>query len=317
MNTQNNTFTSVGIDTSKATLDISVIGSEESFFSVPNDEQGIQTLIKTLCDMQPDIIVIESTGRLEMRFVIAASDAHLPVAICNPSRIKAFIRSTGKHAKTDKIDAQMIALFGLVMRPSVSEVKPEILRDISELITVRSQLIATRTTLRNHTKRKPPAFKWYHARLIAQINKELQNVEAEIELRVSAIDEYKEKAELLTTAKGVGKVLAYTLISELPELGKLNRKEVAALVGVAPMNRDSGQYEGKRYIRGGRHKIRSVLFMSMMSAIQCHPVLKPMYQRMVATGKPKKVALVACMRKQLTILNAMVRDNKNWDESMV
>ena len=127
--------------------------------------------------------------------------------------------------------------------------------------------------------------------------------------------EWKNTVELLTSAKGVGKVLAYTLLSELPELGKLNRKEIAALVGIAPMNRDSGGYQGKRYIRGGRHKVRTVLFMSMLSAIQCHPKLKPMYQRLVDQGKPRKVAIVACMRKQLTILNVMVKTNSKWDEN--
>ena len=152
-------------------------------------------------------------------------------------------------------------------------------------------------------------------RILASIQKEIEWVDKQLDKKIAKVPEWKELVELLTSAKGVGKVLAYTLISELPELGKLNRKEVAALVGIAPMNRDSGGYKGKRFIRGGRHKVRTVLFVSMLSAIQCHPKLKPMYQRLVAKGKPKKVAIIACMRKQLTILYQMVKTNSKWDEN--
>jgi len=152
-------------------------------------------------------------------------------------------------------------------------------------------------------------------RILKSIQKEIEWVDKQLDKKIADVPQWKALVELLTSAKGVGKVLAYTLISELPELGKLNRKEIAALVGVAPMNRDSGGYKGKRFIRGGRHKVRTVLFVSMLSAIQCHPTLKPMYQRLIAKGKPKKVAIVACMRKQLTILNQMVKTNSKWDES--
>ena len=153
-------------------------------------------------------------------------------------------------------------------------------------------------------------------RILKSIQKEIARIDEQLDALMDDVEEWKEKRDLLMSAKGVGKVLAYTLLSELPELGRLNRKEIAALVGVAPMNRDSGSYEGKRYIRGGRHKVRTVLFVSMMSAIQCHPKLKPMYERMVADGKPKKVALVACMRKQLIILNTMMKNGTHWDENM-
>ena len=152
--------------------------------------------------------------------------------------------------------------------------------------------------------------------ILKAIKKEVETIDRQLNKLVDSCAEWRQRRDLLLSAKGVGNVLAYTLMSELPELGKLNRKEIAALVGVAPMNRDSGNYEGKRYIRGGRHKVRTVLFVSMMSAIQCHPKLKPMYERLVASGKPKKVALVACMRKQLTILNTMVKNNTYWDENM-
>ncbi len=153
-------------------------------------------------------------------------------------------------------------------------------------------------------------------RILKGIQKEIAQIDHKLDQLMDEVTEWKEQRDLLMSAKGVGKVLAYTLLSELPELGRLNRKEIAALVGVAPMNKDSGNYEGKRFIRGGRHKVRSVLFGSMMSAIQCHPKLKPMYQRMVAAGKPKKVALVACMRKQLIILNTMMKNGTHWDPEM-
>ena len=153
-------------------------------------------------------------------------------------------------------------------------------------------------------------------RILKSIQKEIAKIDEQLDTLIGQVEGWKEKRDLLLSAKGVGKVLAHALMSELPELGKLNRKEIASLVGIAPMNRDSGSYEGKRYIRGGRHKVRTVLFMSMLSAIQCHPKLKPMYQRLVAAGKPKKVALIACMRKQLIILNTMAKNGTHWDENM-
>ena len=153
--------------------------------------------------------------------------------------------------------------------------------------------------------------------ILKALKKELESIDKQLDKTMKELPEYQAKIDQLTSAKGVGRVLALTLISELPELGRLNRKEIAALVGVAPMNRDSGSSEGKRYIRGGRHKVRTVLFVSIMSAIQSHPKIKPMYERMVANGKPKKVAIVACMRKQLIILNTMVRDGTYWDEKMI
>lgn len=169
---------------------------------------------------------------------------------------------------------------------------------------------------KNRLKRMPKSVHKPIQAILKSIKQELNKLDRQLDKMVDSLPEWRQKRDLLLSAKGVGNVLAYTLMSELPELDSLNRKEIAALVGVAPMNRDSGAYQGKRYIRGGRHKVRTVLFVSMMSAIQCHPKIKPMYDRMVASGKPKKVALVACMRKQLTILNAMVKTNTYWNEKM-
>ncbi len=304
----------VGIDTSTKQLDIYVrpIGQ---FVSVSNDAEGIKQAVKQLQALKPARVLIESTGRLELAFVCAAHKAGLPLVVCNPSHIRHFAKSAGRLAKTDKLDAQDIAHFGEAMKPRLSSIKPEKLRAVSDLLTVRSQCLELSTMQKNRLKRMPASVHKPIQAILKTIRKELENIDRQLDKLVSSLPEWRQKRDLLLSAKGVGNVLAYTLMSELPELGKLNRKEIAALVGVAPMNRDSGSFEGKRYIRGGRHKVRTVLFVSMMSAIQCHPKLKPMYERMVAAGKPKKVALVACMRKQLTILNTMVRDNTYWDES--
>ena len=313
MNTQE---INVGIDTSTKQLDIYVRPTGQ-FFSASNDKDGIKDAVKQLQPLKPTRVLIESTGRLELDFVIAAHKAGLPIVICNPGNVRNFAKSAGRMAKTDKLDAQDIAHYGETMKPRLSSIKPEKLRAISDLLVVRSQCLEMSTMQKNRLKRMPKAVHNPIQNILKAIKKELLTIDKQLDKLVNSVAEWRQKRDLLLSAKGVGNVLAYTLMSELPELGSLNRKEIAALVGVAPMNRDSGNFQGKRFIRGGRHKVRTVLFVSMMSAIQCHPKLKPMYERMVAAGKPKKVAIVACMRKQLTILNTMVKNNTYWDEKMV
>ncbi len=313
MNTQE---INVGIDTSTKQLNIYVRPTGQ-FFSASNDKDGIKDAVKQLQPLKPTRVLIESTGRLELDFVIAAHKAGLPIVICNPGNVRNFAKSAGRMAKTDKLDAQDIAHYGETMKPRLSSIKPEKLRAISDLLVVRSQCLEMSTMQKNRLKRMPKAVHNPIQNILKAIKKELLTIDKQLDKLVNSVAEWRQKRDLLLSAKGVGNVLAYTLMSELPELGSLNRKEIAALVGVAPMNRDSGNFQGKRFIRGGRHKVRTVLFVSMMSAIQCHPKLKPMYERMVAAGKPKKVAIVACMRKQLTILNTMVKNNTYWDEKMV
>jgi transposase len=261
-------------------------------------------------------VLIEATGRLEMHFVCAAHEARLPVVVCNAGQVRQFARASGRLAKTDKLDAQDIAHFGEALRPALTDLKPEKLRQISDLITVRRQCLDMSTMQKNRLQRMPKTVHKHIRNVLNAIAKEVVRIDQQLDQLVADIPHYQERVNQLTSAKGVGKVLAYTLLSDLPELGNLNRKEIAALVGVAPMNRDSGKHKGKRKIRGGRHKVRTVLFVSMLSAIQCHPSIKPMCQRLVAAGKPKKVAIVACMRKQLTILNTMVKNGTYWDENM-
>lgn len=313
MKQKNNTQINVGIDTSQSQLDLYIRPLDESF-SVPNNTSGIQDAIQRIKPLKPTRVLIEATGRLEMEFVCRAHQARLPVVVCSSAQVRQFAKATGRLAKTDRLDAQDIAHFGEALQPDLTPLKPEKLRQISDLLAVRSQFLDMSTMQKNRLQRMPKAVHAPIRRVLKSIQKEITALDVQLDELVQQVPEWSNKRDLLMSAKGVGKVLAYTLMSELPELGQLNRKEIAALVGVAPMNRDSGSYRGKRSVRGGRHKVRTVLFMSIMSAIQCHPTLKPMYQRLVAAGKPKKVALVACMRKQLTILNAMVRNDTPWSE---
>lgn len=316
MNTQQYNDINIGIDTSSTHLDVFIrpLGHEAQF---TNDTQGIQAAIKYIKSYAPSRVLIEATGRLEMDFVCAADKAKLPIVVCNPMQVRQFAKATGRVAKTDRIDAQDIAHFGEALKPKLASIKPEDIRLISDLLTVRAQCLELSTMQKNRLKRMPKSVHKSINNILKSIQKEISVIDKQLDKAIAKVPEYQAKLDQLTSAKGVGKVLALTLLSELPELGQLNRREIAALVGVAPMNRDSGSYKGKRFIRGGRHKVRTVLFVSMMSAIQCHPKLKPMYERMVASGKPKKVALVACMRKQLIILNTMIKNGTYWDEKMI
>lgn len=316
MNTLNYNEINIGIDTSQTVLDI-YVRPEGAFQSFDNTPQGIKAAIAFIKPFKPTRVLIEATGRLEMAFFCAADKAGLPVCVCNPIQVRQFAKATGRLAKTDKLDAKDIAYFGEALKPVLTQLKPEKLRHISDLLTVRSQCLDMSTMQKNRLQRMPKSVHKPIANVLKSIKKEIASIDQQIDKLIAKIPQWQARVDQLMSAKGVGKVLAYTLISELPELGQLNRKQIAALVGIAPMNRDSGDHEGKRFIRGGRHKVRTVLFVSIMSAIQCHPRLKPMYQRLVAAGKPKKVAMVACMRKQLIILNTMVKNGTMWDENMV
>lgn len=315
MNTQNHNEINIGIDASQPRLDIHVrpVGAFQSF---ENNPEGIRRAIRFIKPFKPARVLIEATGRLEMAFFCAAHKAGLPICVCNPIRVRKFAQSNGRMAKTDKLDAEDIAYFGEALKPRLTDLKPAKLRLLSDLLTVRSQCLDMSTMQKNRLQRMPKTVQKPIRNILEKITREIAGIDRQLDELIAEIPQWQERVDQLTSAKAVGKVVAYTLLSELPELGRLNRKQIAALVGIAPMNRDSGRYQGKRFIRGGRHKVRTVLFVSMMSAIQCHPKIKPMYERLVAAGKPKKVAIVACMRKQLTILNTMVKNGTYWDENM-
>jgi len=301
----------VGIDTGKQLLDIYIRPLGE-YFTVPNDVIGIKEAIKRISSHNPTRIIIEATGRLETAFVCAAAKANLPVVIANTYHVHNFAVSTGKRAKTDKLDAKMIAHYGEALKPRLSDVKPENIQQISDLLVRRSQLIDMRTMESNRLSILPKLLQRSIKHLIKVLNKEIEKTDEQLDQLIKDTPDWHELMTLLISVKGVGKVLAYTLLSDLPELGQLNRKEIAALVGVAP----SGAYRGKRKIKGGRHRIRTVLFMAMLSAIQSNPKFKSIYTKMVTAGKPKKVAIVACMRRLITILNTMVKNNTVWDEKL-
>jgi len=316
MNTQDHNEINIGIDTSQSMLDIHV-RPQGVFQAFENNPEGIRSAIRFIKPFKPTRVLIEATGRLEVAFFCAAHKAGLPVCVCNPIQVRNFAKSTGRLAKTDKLDAQDIAYFGEAIKPALTDLKPAKLRLLSDLLTVRSQCLDMSTMQKNRLQRMPKTVHQPIRNILKKITQEITSIDQQLDKLIAEIPQWQDKVNQLTSAKCVGKVLAYTLLSELPELGHLNRKQIAALVGIAPMNRDSGRHKGKRYIRGGRHKVRSVLFVTMMSAIQCHPKLKPMYERLVGAGKPKKVAIVACMRKQLTILNTMVKNGTYWDENMI
>ena len=312
MNTHNQTEICIGIDVSQASLDVYVrpLGKR---LQCDNRQPAIRQLIKQLKDYQPTRVVIESTGRLEMDFVCAASQAGLPLAVSDPGRVRQFARATGRSAKTDTLDAEDIAHFGEALKPPLTPIKPKALRDISDLIAVRRQLIDLRTMQLNRLKRMPKAVHAPIRAVLKTIDTQCKQVEAKLKKLIDAVPQWQHKRDLLLSAHSIGDVVAITLLSDLPELGQLNRKQIAALVGIAPMNHDSGAFQGKRKIQGGRKNVRTALYLSTMTAIQHHPTLKPMYQRLVSAGKPKKVAIVACMRKQLSILNAMVKNGTLWN----
>lgn len=313
---KNQTEINVGVDTGKKQLDIYIRPLGE-YFTVPNNQKGIKEAIKRLKQHDITRIIIEATGRLELPFSCAVSKANLPIVIANPLHVHQFALSTGKLAKTDKLDAKMIAHYGEALQPRLSKIKPENTQKISDLLIRRVELLSMRTMEKNRLSILP---KHLHADLknhINYLNKAMDKIEKKLDQLIAKAPEWDQLMTLLLSVKGIGKVLAYTLISELPELGQLNRKKIAALVGIAPMNKESGAYKGQRKIRGGRHRIRTVLFMAMLSAIQSNRKFKAIYTRMVEAGKPKKVALVACMRRLMVILNTMVKNNTVWDEKLV
>ena len=313
MNTTNEI--NVGIDTSKTQLDIYIRPLDE-FFSVDNTAQGVQEAIKCLKAVHPTRIIIEATGRLELPFVVAAQKTGLLVSVANPMRIRRFAAAAGQLAKSDKLDAQTIAHFGEALKPEPTELKPENIRLISDLLARRSQLLDMSTMEKNRLSILPKPLHTSLKRHIKHLQTEVKRIEQKLDKLITQTPQWQEKRDLLMSVNGVGKILTYTLLSDLPELGQLNRREIAALVGVAPMNRESGNYKGKRCIRGGRARVRTVLFMAIMSAVQFNPKLKRKYLQLKADGKPPKVALVACMRKLLTILNVMMKTGTHWDPEM-
>jgi transposase len=305
-------ITSIGIDVSKRRLDIAVRPSGE-VFALDRNPAGLEQLSERLRSLSPQIVALEATGGFETVVAAALAATGLPVVVVNPGQIRAFARALGQRAKTDPIDAMVIAHFaeatGLKPRPLPDEAT----RLLADLVTRRRQILEMLVAERQRHERMLAAhLRKSIARLIKALEKELFSLDTDIGDAVRSSPAWRDKEDLLASVPGVGPVISRTLIAELPELGQLNRKQIAALVGLAPFTRQSGQWRGKSFIGGGRSAVRSALFMGAMVAKQHNPVLKAFFDRLIAAGKPKMVALIAVARKLLTILNAILRDKTPW-----
>ena len=300
-----------GIDVSKAWLDIALHPGRENW-QVENTQKGIRKLIKRLQSMQIECIVVEATGGYEAQLVEEVSHAALPVSRVNPLRVRRFAQGMNWLAKTDKIDAKVLALFGEKARPRRVALPSTAEKRLSVLLKRRKQVLDMLSAEQNRRELADKDVQLYIDKVIQVLKKQLEDLDAQIHDLIDQTPELKQKRDLLQSVPGVGVVLSATLVAQVPELGKCDRKEIAALAGVAPFNHDSGKKPGKRMIRGGRPFIRNVLYMATLSATRFNPIIQTMYQRLLNAGKLKKVAIVACMRKLLTIRNAIIRTRSPW-----
>jgi transposase len=304
----------VGVDVAKAEL-VVACRPEGAAWTASNDAEGIAATVARLKSLEPRLIVLEATGGYERVVVAALVAAGLPIVVANPRQVRDFGKATGQLAKTDDLDADLLALFADRVRPTPRPLPDAVVQQLDALMTRRRQLLDMRTAERNRLE---------HA--VGPIRRSLVDHIRWLERRVAAVDRglddtiarspvWRAKEDLLRSVPAVGPVVSRTLLADVPELGHLNRKQIAALVGVAPLARDSGTLRGKRIVWGGRAAVRAVLYMGALVATRRNPVIRAFYRRLLAAGKPKKVALIACMRKLLTILNAMMRTNTTWQQS--
>lgn len=301
----------IGIDVSKSHLDVD--GYPESHRSqFGNDAAGHQNLAAKLQSLQPRWIVVEATGGLEVELVSVLATAGLPVAVINPRQARDFAKAIGVLAKTDQVDAAVLARFGEAVKPALRPVKDGELRQLEDVLTRRRQLVDMVTAEQNRKLQASAVIAKEIDEHIDWLKQRIKGADGDLGRAIKASPIWHAKANLLASIPGVGMVTVTTMLAELPELGSLNRREISALVGVCPYNRDSGKMRGKRRIWGGRACVRSVLYMATLVGIRFNPVLKAAYERLLAAGKLKKVAIVACMRKLLVTMNAMLRDGTTW-----
>lgn len=301
----------VGIDVCKPRLDVA-FRPRGDVMSVSNDETGIAELTRQLRKIDPELIVLEATGGLQAPLVAALSMAGLPVVVVNPRQVRDFAKATGKLAKTDALDAAILAHFGEAVRPAVHPLKDEQSRALEEMLTRRRQLVDMLVAEKNRlSSSRGKAAKDIQAH-IGWLQKRLHRVDDDLRTQIRNTPLWRERDDLLRSIPGVGEVLSTSLLAHLPELGVLDRKQIAALVGVAPLNCDSGSFRGRRKIWGGRADVRKCLFMGTLAAVRVNPVIRAFWLRLRAAGKPGKVALVACMRRLLTILNSIARTRIAW-----
>lgn len=307
----------IGIDVAKAELVIAARPSGERW-TVANDERGVKALLDRLGTDRPELIVLEATGGYELLVVAALVAAALPVVVVNPRQVRDFARATGQLAKTDRIDADVLALFAERVRPAVRPIADEAAHELEALLARRRQLLEMLQAEKNRAgqvfgrgQRRVKKSLQAH---ITYLERELRITDTDLGTMVRESPAWRERDDLLQSVPGVGRVVSLTLLADLPELGRLSRREIAKLVGVAPLSRDSGTCRGRRFVQGGRATVRAVLYMAALVATRRNAVIKVFYERLVKAGKPKKLALVACMRKLLTMLNTIVRTNTPWHE---
>jgi transposase len=301
----------VGIDVSKHQLDIAVRPSGETW-AVAHEEVGLSALVTRLQALAPTLIVLEATGGLEVALAGALASARLPVAVVNPRQVRDFAKSTGTLAKTDRLDAQCLAHFAEAVRPESRPLPDAQAQELTALLQRRRQLVDMLTAEKNRLQAAAGRIRPQIQVHIEWLQQQIGQFDDELRALIRSSPLWRETEDLLRSAPGVGPVLATTLVAALPELGTLTRQQIAALVGVAPLNRDSGTLRRRRAVWGGRAQVRTVLYMSTLVAVRHNPVLTAFYQRLRAAGKAPKVALTACMRKLLTILNAMLKHRTRW-----
>jgi transposase len=302
----------VGIDVAKAAFDVAVRPSGEER-QLANDAAGIAAVVGWLQTIRPRLIVVEATGGYEAPLVAELGIAALPVAVVNPRQVRDFARATGRLAKTDRLDAPVLAHFGQAVRPTPRPLPDEEARALGALVERRRQVVAMRTAEANRLGATRVALVRTRIQAhLAWLEADLGEIDENLRQRLRASPLWREQDDLLQSVPGIGRILSLTLLAELPELGRLSHSQIAALVGVAPLNRDSGTLRGRRAVWGGRAAVRAVLYMGTLRATRCNPAIRPFYERLLAAGKAKKVALVACMHKLLTILNAMLKHQTSW-----
>lgn len=303
--------TFVGIDISKGTLDLCIEPGGEALH-VDYDDKGVSHIVSRLADLAPTLIVMEATGGLEMRLAGELAAKGLPVAIINPRQARDFAKATGQLAKTDVVDAAILAAFARAIRPTVRPIKDADTRDLDDLVTRRRQLMNMRV---QEMLRMGTASRVQKRSLMAHItwlDKRIADLDDDLSKRLRASDVWRSKDDLLQGIPGVGAITSLTMLAKCPELGQLNRREIAALAGVAPLAKDSGKHRGRRFVWGGRADVRVVLYMATISAIRYNTIIKAFAERLKQAGKPAKVVIVACMRKLITIMNTMIKNNTPW-----
>jgi transposase len=306
----------VGIDVAQASLDIAVVPSG-AVRHVGHDAEGIAALVAWLDSLQPTMIVLEASGGIETVLAAELAGAELPVVVINPRQARDFAKATGRLAKNDRLDAHVLASFAERVRPPIRPLKDRDTRALQAWVTRRRQVIGMLTAEKNRRSRAHASMRDHIDAHIAWLENQMRTIDTQLEEAIQAMPPWRDRGLLLQSVPGVGPVATATLIAELPELGNLSRRKIAALVGVAPFNHDSGRFQGHRRIRGGRRSVRQALYMAALAGIRWNPAIRAFHRRLRDAGKPPKVAITACARKLATVLNAMVREQKTWAETDV